>query len=89
MVGTTAPTTTFPTLSRLALFAHAKIRERMTVLTRSIAKISAYTFEHLLFMGGLAAIAYGAWEVWRPLGPILGGWFMVRVAMLIAAERDR
>ena len=45
------------------------------------------TIEHLLFIGGLAVIAYGAWMVYKPAGFIIGGWFMVKLAYAMAVER--
>jgi hypothetical protein len=54
---------------------------------RAIAAIVPGIFENALFFGGLAAIAYGCWMIYKPLGPIVGGVFAVKVAFLIAAER--
>lgn len=63
-------------------------REKLRETSKRISKISAYSFEHGLFLGGLAGIAYGAYQIYHPLGPILGGWFAVKVAMLISSERN-
>lgn len=57
-----------------------RARQRVNVIVPAV-------FEQGLFFGGLTAIAYGAWMVYRPLGPIVGGVFAVKVAFLIAAER--
>ena len=40
---------------------------------RSAAKgIASYSFEHVMFLGGLALVAYGAWLFWHPLGFVVG-----------------
>jgi hypothetical protein len=41
----------------------------------------------VLFLGGLGAMAFGAWMVYRPLGPIVGGFFAVKIAFLLATEK--
>jgi hypothetical protein len=38
-----------------------------------------------LGVGGLAAITYGAWLIYRPAGFIIGGLFAVVAAALLAA----
>jgi len=45
------------------------------------------TIEHLLFVAGLAVITYGAWLIYKPLGFVAGGWFMVKLAYAMAVER--
>ena len=35
-----------------------------------------------LFFGGLAAIAFGGWMIYKPLGPIFGGLFAVWISFL-------
>lgn len=36
----------------------------------------------LLFFGGLTGISFGAWMVYHPLGPILGGIFAVYISFM-------
>lgn len=62
-------------------------RERLASLHGAIRKIAPWTIEHLLFVGGLGLVAYGASLVYRPFGFILGGWFAMKLAILISAER--
>lgn len=40
-----------------------------------------------LFYGGLGAITWGAWMIYRPLGPIVGGFFAIKIAFLLATEK--
>jgi len=44
--------------------------------------------EKVLFFGGMAAVVWGVWMVYRPLGPIVGGGLAVWLGMLISVERD-
>lgn len=69
-------------IPRLAMFAREKWR-RLDVQVREIA---AYSFEHALFIGGHAGMAYGAWMIWHPLGPLVGGWFAVKIALIISSR---
>ena len=62
---------------------------RVKAFRESVRKVSSYSFEHLLFLGGLAAMAYGVSMVYRPAGVILGGWFALKVALLVSQERGR
>ena len=64
-------------------------RERLRIFRQKVSGIASYSFEHLMFLGGLAMIAYGAWLMYKPAGFIVGGWFMVKVAFLVSAERGR
>ena len=51
-------------------------------------KIAVFSVEHFLFLGGFAVIAFGAWMVYRPAGFIVGGIFMVKIALLMSDERN-
>jgi len=44
--------------------------------------------EKVLFFGGTAAVVWGVWMIYRPLGPILGGGLAVWLGMLISVERE-
>lgn len=64
-------------------------RERLRLFRAAVSGIASYSFEHLMFLGGLTMIAYGAWMIYRPAGFIVGGWLMVKIAFLVSAERGR
>lgn len=66
-------------LLRWRFFYH-RTRQRVAAIVPGI-------FMNALFFGGLTAVAYGTWMIYRPLGPIFGGLFAVWVAFLISAER--
>lgn len=74
-------------IPKLFHLLNAQRRQRLTILRDACKSVSAYTFEHFLFLGGLAAIAYGAWMIWHPLGPLIGGWFGLKLSFLVSAER--
>jgi hypothetical protein len=38
-------------------------------------------------LGGAAAITYGAWEIYRPAGPIMGGLLLIAGAVLYIRGR--
>lgn len=67
-------------LIRWSAFMH-RTRQRVKVIVPAI-------FENVLFFGGLASVAYGAWMIYKPLGPIVGGIFAVKVAFLMASGRE-
>lgn len=69
-------------LRQLSLLLGARISE----YRRIAAKVVPWTLTHLLFLGGMAAVAYGCWMIWPPLGFIAGGWFAMRAAMLAVKE---
>lgn len=73
-------TATLPKLLRLQSV-------RWGEFTKELARIRLFTFQHALFLGGLAGIAYGAWLLFHPLGFVVGGWFGIKVSLLIEAER--
>ena len=62
------------------------VLERWRRFSKAVKEISKYSFEHFLFLGGLATMAYGCWLVWHPLGFIVGGWFSLRISLIISAE---
>jgi len=43
--------------------------------------------EKLFFFGGLAAITWGCWMIYHPLGFVVGGMFGFWLSMLISIER--
>ena len=51
-------------------------------IKRIVPEIAQFIF----FFGGLSAIAYGAWMLYRPLGPIIGGILAVWVAFQLAKD---
>jgi hypothetical protein len=40
--------------------------------------------ETLLLLAGAALISYGAWEAWKPAGPIVGGILLIAGVILRA-----
>jgi threonine/homoserine/homoserine lactone efflux protein len=53
---------------------------------KSIAANAMKTITHALFLGGLCAIIYGAAQVYRPIGWIVGGCILVWIGILMAKE---
>ena len=70
-------------VNRIATFGRLKVVD----FRKELSRIVPWTIEHALFVGGFACMAFGAWMVWHPLGPIVGGWFAVKIALLISQER--
>lgn len=72
-------------------FAAVRLRMvlRLSRLGRAIAPIPPLVCEKALFFGGLMAITWGCWMVYRPAGPIVGGLLGVWLAVLINAEREQ
>ena len=54
--------------SKLANAGGRLLRERMAMYRRAIQGVAAYGFRHFLFLGGLAAMAYGFSGVMKLLG---------------------
>ena len=68
-----------------ALTALRRSRDRFAAVCR---KQTPAILEKTLFFGGMAAVVFGCWMVYRPLGPIVGGALAVWLGMLISVERD-
>ena len=49
-------------------------------------KIAVFSVEHFLFLGGMGVSSYGVWLFYHPLGSIVGGMVMVRIALLLSDE---
>ena len=64
------------------------VRIHLLRFNRIISTMTPAVLQQVLFFGGLAAMAFGFWMVYRPLGPIVGGGFSLWVAVLIALERS-
>ncbi len=45
--------------------------------------------ELVCFFGGLGAVVFGSWEMYRPAGFIIGGLLLVIIGMLINRDRDK
>ncbi len=75
-------TASLPFPKKLLRFSYAYAAKRVSTYLSAVKSLSAYTFEHLLFIGGLTLIAYGVWLAWHPGGFIVGGWLAVRVALM-------
>ena len=44
-------------------------------------RVALFSYEHALFLGGLAGMSYALWMVSHPLGVFVGSWFAVRMAL--------
>jgi len=64
-------------------FTRANLR-----LRRALSSIVPLVAENVLLFGGMAAVTYGCWMIYHPLGPIVGGLLATRVAFMIEAERQ-
>ena len=56
----------------------------------NLPKLARHPVNYLLdavLLAGLAAIVYGLHEIWRPLGPLVGGLALVTVAILLRYRR--
>jgi len=73
------------TPKKLALFSVAKLEEKYKLLT----SVVPWTIQHLLYVGGFAAMAYGIWMVSRPAGVFVAGWFAVKIAVLAAQKESK
>jgi len=60
--------------------AATKARQKVTAIVPAV-------LEQVFFFGGMASISYGAWMVYHPLGPIVGGISGVWISFLISADR--
>ena len=60
---------------------------RLSRLSRAVAPIPPLVCEKLFFFGGLAAITWGCWMIYHPLGFVVGGMFGFWLSMLISIER--
>jgi hypothetical protein len=66
---------------------HLRSKQRVQAFNYAVRRIVPWTIEHALYVGGHAAIAFGAWMIYHPLGPIIGGFCAIKIALLISAER--
>lgn len=64
-----------------------RVRLLSILAGRRVAAIVPSTLMNILFFGGLAAVTYGAWMIYRPLGPIAGGLFAVWTGFNVSLER--
>lgn len=64
-----------------------RVRGILARIVPIVTRIVPAILEQFLFFAGLAAIAFGAWMIYRPLGPIFGGLCGVWISFLISAER--
>lgn len=60
------------------------IAKHISAALRAISPALAALLEAALLLAGGAAIAYGAWEVYRPAGPITGGVLLIAGVILRA-----
>ncbi len=75
-------TSIVPITRGFGAFRRAAMRVRKYV-TATVPAV----LEQGLFFGGLGSLSYGAWMIYHPLGPIVGGGLGVWVSFLISAER--
>ncbi len=65
----------------------ARLSVKVQSIRLWISRAVPAALEQILFFGGLAAVSFGLWMIYHPLGPIAGGAFGVWISFLIAAER--
>jgi hypothetical protein len=56
-------------------------------LQQKVSALVPAFLEQVFFFGGIASVSYGAWMIYKPLGPIIGGVSAVWISFLIAADR--
>ena len=71
--------------SRPRVQAPAPAPERKTWRDR-LPTLNSNTGQPYLFIAGLAAITFGFYLIYRPLGPIVGGVFAIYLAFLWESE---
>lgn len=60
---------------------------RLARVSRALNNVAPAVCQQLCFFGGMAAITYGAWMIYRPAGPIVGGALAMWIATAISQER--
>ncbi len=60
---------------------------RLARFTRGLNQITPAVCQQVFFFGGMAAITYGAWLIYRPAGPLVGGALSMWIAAAISQER--
>jgi len=64
-------------------------KTKISRLVYSIRSSAPSVTSDVLFVAGLAGVAYGFWMVYHPLGPIAAGAFAVAMAKLISPEKKK
>jgi hypothetical protein len=59
-----------------------RARLSLAVFNRVAKRVAHEVMQGVLFFGGLAAVAYGAWMIYHPAGVILAGMFGVWFSFL-------
>lgn len=59
----------------------------MNAVSKFTQRVVPAALEQGLCFGGLAAVTFGCWLVYRPLGFIIGGLLAVWISFAISAER--
>lgn len=62
----------------------SKIAVHIGVALRALGQPLGALIEVLLLLSGAGLIAYGAWEAYRPAGPIVGGILLIAGVILRA-----
>lgn len=62
----------------------SKIAAHIGTALRALGPPAGALIEVLLLLGGAALISYGAWEAYRPAGPIVGGILVIAGVILRA-----
>jgi hypothetical protein len=68
--------------------AVSAVRRGGNLFAAACRKQTPAVLEKVLFFGGMAAVVYGCWMIYRPLGPLVGGALSVWLGMLISVERN-
>lgn len=61
----------------------------MAAASKAVAKATPGTLVDLAGLGGVGAIAYGAWRIYEPAGFIVGGLLVLAGAIVLGAKASR
>jgi hypothetical protein len=82
-------TATVPLRERLPHLAELAVKRawlRNKAFRDGLYKVTLYSGAHLFLLGGYALMAFGAGMVYKPLWPIMGGYFCVKLARIWADD---
>lgn len=62
-----------------------RIANQIAASLRALGPPLGALIEVLLLLAGAALVAYGAWEAWKPAGPMVGGTLII-VGIILRAR---
>ena len=65
-----------------------RIAHQLSAALRALGPPLAAMIEVSLLLLGAALVAYGAWEAWKPAGPMVGGTLLIVGVILRARGSD-